>query len=358
MSISRSLVMLVLASQMSCTSLECGDGTIEQGGQCVPADETIGSGACGPGTKLEGDQCVPNVECDPATTMAVMDPDTGAVTCVALGTGCGQPISCPPPDAGTQTVCGQIFDLDDQSAFAQGGPGGANGSDCAAGAGSDGPCGLAMQVFDAQQFVANPQTATPLPNAGITIDDCGRFRIESIQVPGTTVLLGIGVDDAGSADMGPGGQTNAVGIAVPKDIGAATQGVEDYIVSSTTTDKWAASGGPTIADGIYVDLFRAHLTGLASQAGVTVTKSNATIHPNDFYFQAAEQVRETVDPASQMTGANGAALLVHQNGLGYAGQGGLQAGCAWEQHIAASVPNIVFVQVTRPTDASGMTCAQ
>jgi hypothetical protein len=354
MSTFRWLAVLVVATQVNCTSLECGDGTIEQGGTCVPADETIGSGACGPGTKLEGDQCVPNVVCDPTTTMAVTDPDTGAVTCVAIGTGCGEPITCPPPASGTQTVCGQIFDLDDQSAFAAGG---AMGSDCGSGA-TDGPCVLSMQVFDAQEFVADPTTAQPLPNDGITIDDCGRFRIDSVQVPGTTVLLGLGFDDAAATDMGPGGVTNAVGIAVPKEIGQATQGVEGYIASSTTTDAWAASGGPAIGDGIYVDLFRAHLTGLGGQAGVTVTKGAATIHPNDFYFTADEQVRETVDTTSQMTGVNGAALLVHQNGLGYAGTGGLADGCAWEQHIAASVPNIVFVQVTRPTDASGKTCAQ
>jgi len=115
---------------------------------------------------------------------------------------------------------------------------------------------------------------------------------------------------------------------------------------------------PTIAAGIYADIFRAHATGLAGQAGVTVTKNGGTIHPKDFYFAAADATKDTIDASSQMTGVNGTALIIGQNGAGYAGMGGLATDCVWAGGFAASVAGIVFVQVTRPIGAPGKTCAQ
>src|SRR5439155_26452443 len=127
----------------------------------------------------------------------------------------------------------------------------ATGTKCAAGA-TTGPCALRIDAYDAQQFAMNPTTAQPLANGGVYIDDCGRFRVTDISIP-STPLIGLGIDDANAANMGPGGVTNAVGIALPvtatSSMGTASDGVEDWIVKSSTTDAWAASGGPTIAQG-------------------------------------------------------------------------------------------------------------
>ena len=350
MSISKLLTIFLTG----CASVVCGPGTIQREGTCEPADETVGSGACGPGTTLEGDSCVPTIQCDPSTTMPVVDPTTGQTTCVAIGNDCSAPIACPPPTPGNQTLCGQLYDLDDQTPFAVAG---AKGDPCMPGA-TSGPCAIAIEAFDAAAFVSDPTNTPPLATGGVEIDDCGRFRLDSVQVPATSPLIGLGFDDADMTARGPAGLTNSIGIAVAKDSGVATQGIEGYIAASTTTDAWAASGGPTIDQGIYADIFRAHLTGLDPQAGVTVLKGAGTIHPNDFYFAANDTTRETIDTTSQMTGANGTALLIGQNGLGYNGMGGLQTDCVWTNEFAASVPNIVFVQVTRPTDQPGHTCAQ
>jgi hypothetical protein len=79
------LLLAVPALQGSCTTVECGPGTIERGGKCEPADVVTNAGTCGPGTTLEGDQCVTTVVCDPATSMPVVDPMTGITTCVGIG---------------------------------------------------------------------------------------------------------------------------------------------------------------------------------------------------------------------------------------------------------------------------------
>ena len=40
-----------------CKSVDCGEGTTERDGTCVPSSETIGTAKCGPFTELHGDVC-------------------------------------------------------------------------------------------------------------------------------------------------------------------------------------------------------------------------------------------------------------------------------------------------------------
>ncbi len=376
----RTAILLGLTSLLgtaSCNNVTCGPGTIERGGKCEPADVSTGTAACGPFTMLEGTQCVPMFPptvCDPATTAPDTDPTTGVTTCIGTGGGgCSAKLACPAGSAGgKQTICGQIYDLATGMKFAA--PM-ATGAKCAAGA-TSGPCALAIQAYDAQQFATNPATAQPLANGGVYIDDCGRYRLTDVSIP-STPLIGLGFDDANTANMGPPGVTNAVGTATPvtatSTMGTASEGVEGFIVTMATTDGWASSGGPTVGSGIYTALFRAHMCDMsgtctgdpfATEAGVTITKSGTPQPSNDYYFQAADTTLTTIDSAATATGANGAGLYIgaalSDGFFAYSGTGGIAdtTNCQWEQHAAASLPNIVLVQIFRPQNKPLHTCTQ
>ncbi|MCX5748580.1 MAG: hypothetical protein NT062_39530, partial [Proteobacteria bacterium] len=151
------------ATLLGCNNVDCGAGTIERAGTCMPADVTVGDAKCGPFTMLEGDQCVPTLPptvCDDSTTTPELDPATGVITCIGTGGGgCDATFACPAPtDATTQTICGQLFDLESGSKFRA--PG-AMGTPCSAST-TDGPCSLAIAAYDALAFGSNPQTAPKL----------------------------------------------------------------------------------------------------------------------------------------------------------------------------------------------------
>jgi hypothetical protein len=354
------LVFAASFAAASCTSVECGPGTIERAGECAPADVTTGTGMCGPGTKLEGDRCVSTIECDPATSMPMVDPVTGQTTCVGIGaSGCA---ACPLPASPTkQTICGQIYDFESDLPFRDAG---ATGQRCPSGA-TSGPCALKITAYDAIAFGTNPMTATPLNVSDVCIDDEGHYRLQDIDVP-PSPLIGLGIDDAAMADAGPMGITNAVGIAVPKIGMSATGGVEHWIVRPSTTASWQASGGPPIANGVFAGVFRAHAcpasgcTGdpLAPQAGVVFVKPTGV----PYYFGASESIRATIDPVAFMTGANGTGLLtgVSLADGAFSGTGGIldTIDCLWEQHAAVALPYVVFIQIFRKQSQIGKTCAE
>ncbi|MCW5806781.1 MAG: hypothetical protein KIT31_30760 [Deltaproteobacteria bacterium] len=343
-----------------CKELECGVGTIDKNGTCVPADETVSDAKCGPFTELRGDVCVPifpPTQCDDGTTAPDVDPATGVVTCIGTGGGgCNAPLACPQPADGKQTICGQIYDLKDDSKFAA--PD-ATGAQCTE-ATATGPCSVDIHAYDAIVFGTNPQTAPKLPPTdqpgGVYVDDCGRFRIENISVP-SGPLIAIGVDDA---TVGPMGSIGASGFATLKVPGTATRDTELFVANIATVGAWQASGGPPVTGGMAISIFRSSKTGRTPQAGVTVTKSGNTIPNNDFYFTANETNRGTIDPNATATGANGTALITGAaigDGLVFsAQQGPLPPECKWETHGAVSLPFILFVQIYRPTNNGAMTC--
>lgn len=342
----------------SCQSVDCGDGTVERGGACVPADEVVGAAMCGPFTELQGDKCVPMfppTECDPATTMPTTDSATGVTTCIGTGGGgCNAPFACPAPVAGKQTICGRIYDFENDQPFAAAG---ATGAKCMAST-TDGPCSLGIKAYDAIAFGTNPGTAVPLSTGAIYIDDCGRYRVPDITVP-SGPFIGLGIDDADMAKQGPMGTTNTVGVAIPKTASMATKDFEVWVVKKSTTDQWATSGAPPLANGYYVNVYRQHPTGTANQAGVTNTRGGSPNTANDYYFQAGQASRQTIDPAATVTGMNGTALVTNAavaEGPTYGGSGAIPASCVWESHAGASLPFIVFIQVFRPANAIAQTC--
>ena len=92
--------------QAGCTQVDCGDGTIDRGGNCQPADRMVGSATCGAGTHLgTSGTCEPDYPADDVrrgTTGQVIDPDTGVITCKGTGGGdsCDRTITCPTPSTG------------------------------------------------------------------------------------------------------------------------------------------------------------------------------------------------------------------------------------------------------------------
>ena len=65
----------------------------------------------------------------------------------------------------------------------------------------------------------------------------------------------------------------------------------------------------------------------------------------------------SVDAAATTTAGNGTALFTAATlGQAYSGAGGIPPECAYSSHAGVSLPFILFVQVARPTNATGMTC--
>jgi hypothetical protein len=355
-----------VAAQPGCTTVTCGVGTIERNGECAPSDQAFGSATCGSGTTLVGDRCVSTVMCGDGTTPQVGS--DGSVTCEST-TGqadCSVQLGCTAPDTGKMTICGQLYDIETMQPFRGSG---AMGNPCTT-ATADGPCALRMDAFDAYDFASHPGTATPLQTGGTYLDDCGRFEFKNIPMP-TSPFVGLGFDDKDAANMGPGGVTNAVGVAMAFSADAAYR-LDGYIASQTTTGKWETSGGPPVSDGVFVMLFRKHkcspdgtCTGdpTTPQEGVQVYKNTIAVPNNDWYFSDTDAQHTTVDDTLTSTGPNGTALITGASvtdQLAWWGMGGISdtANCQWEKHAGASLPGIVTFQINRPQNIPGHTCNQ
>jgi hypothetical protein len=269
-------------------------------------------------------------------------------------------LSCPAGSTGTkQTICGQLYDLKDGARFQAD----TSCAPCASTPTGTGPCSLKITAYDALSFAMNPAGAPALAAAETFLDTCGRYRMRDVDVAdtGSTFLV---IDDASSS--GATGNTVPVAIAVASAGATATMNVEAWIVASTTTGAWEASGGPALSGGIYFPIFRAHadkpgVDRFANQAGVTVTKYASPIGSSDYYFGAAALVRTTIDAVATSTGANGSGIVTGASlldGTVYSGNGGLAdaVNCRWETKAGASMPAIVFVQVFRPTNQVSKTC--
>lgn len=344
------LVVAVLAVVPGCNrSLECGPGTFEVDGVCVAGDN-VEPATCGPFTELVAGQCVPMFPptvCDNASTTEELDTGTGVTTCIGTGAG----FACEQPAAGKQTICGQLFELETGAVFTDGN---ASCTPCGTPT-ATGVCSLKLRALDAVAFAANPQDpAAELESGPVVLDDCGRYKIPDITVP-TGPFVGVGIDDAAQAMQGPGGTTNAIGLATPTAPNTAVKDFEAFVAPASVTTAWANSNGPPIANGIFVAIFRAMRTGQTNQAGVAILRGAMPIPDDDFYFAGVP--RTTIDDNASTTSANGTALVIDATLDGYIGAGGLPSECIYEGHAGVSLPFVLFIQIFRPTDASGQTCA-
>jgi hypothetical protein len=353
----------------ACKGIECGTGTIERDGTCAPSDKTVTTAECGPFTTIMGDQCVPIYPptiCQPGTTTEDTGSD-GVTTCIGTGgpAGCSADIPCPNPASGKQTVCGQIYNFKDNTKF----QGAATGAVCA-GTETTGPCALQILAYDAINFAGDPMTP-PQMVGKVVIDDCGRYAVEDITPPGTA-FLALGFDDRGQP-LGPSGVTVTAGVALPTAADTKTPGFEAFVLDQSVIGTWTASGGPPFAMGIYASVFRQHACDVsgsctndpsALQSGAQITKNSAVNMANDYYFKASDgMTRQNLDPAVTATSANGTGLLTNamvMEGLAYSGTGGITdtTNCQWENHAAANVPGLLFIQIYRKVAKLGKTCTE
>jgi len=366
--LSAALAAVVATYTSGCTTVSCDQGTIERNGKCEPSDINTDPAICGPGTVLVGDRCESSIMCGSGTAPQPDPSDPTKTICVGTGIGsipCNATLPCPQAATGKQTICGQLYDITNGSAFANG----TDGTQCD-GTGS-GPCALSVTPYDAIDFGEHPGSAAPLANDSTYIDNCGRYQVRNIT-PGGSPFIGLGFDDAGSAARGPGGVTNTTGVATPVIPGTSTKDLEAWIAPKATTDMWATNG-PPVSGGIYVAIFRAHKCDanrtctpdekVQNQPGVTITKSGSTVPSSDYYFPPTQTDHTSIDPTATATGSNGTGLLTGasvDDSLIYSGTGGIMdtVNCTWERKAAASLPFIVFFQVYRPTNTTGHTCTQ
>jgi hypothetical protein len=355
------LLASLLALSASCKNIECGDGTAERDGACVPANETIGTATCDlTTTVLNGTVCTAKVkrECDPDTTEDVVDIN-GVHICIGTGaTGCSAKLACQAPTDGKQTICGQLYDFENNEPFAN--PG-ATGTPCAAGA-TTGPCALTIKAYDAVVFAMTG--GGELTTDPVYIDDCGRYRVPEVTQPGPPGFIALGIDDT-APPVGPSGVTNAIGVTTTAAPNTATRDFEAFIVKASTYMGWATSGAPALTAGLYAPVYRGHKTGTDLASNVVVTFAPMSMPTNmmtnkdrDFYFGASATTRTTLDPAANATGANGTALFSGATlAEVYSGAGGgIPSTCLWEVHAAQAIPGIIFIQIFRPMNFPGMTC--
>jgi len=350
-------------ANLGCEAVNCGDGTIEQNGSCVPADDNPGSAQCGPGTVLgAGGKCEPElvVVCDEGTTTEQVDPDTGVVTCVGTGgvTDCSQSIACPAPSPGKITICGQIYDTETGLAIAE--PG-ASGAPCA-GVTAEGPCSLKVQFFDALEFAMGPTSAVPKePAGGLVVDTCGRFR--GADLPEASFgFMGVAVDDA----TGQPDDHKLTGVALANGDALPARGFHVYATRKETDDAWTTTsgiGGQTFsARGVLALIFLHNGASdvLRPIANVQIRKGANPITNNDYYFtDATPTTRSTVDTAAgrSTTGPNGTGLVTgFPSPDNYTGAGGEPAGCQWPQNLAGAIPGVVFVQHKDAVTPGGVKC--
>ena len=351
------VVALVGFANVGCDAVDCGTGTIEQNGTCVPADDQPGSAQCGPGTVLGASgKCEPEVVvvCDPDTTREEVDPETGEITCVGTGTqtGCAADLPCSEPSAGRLTICGRLYDTQtDQPIQAAG----ATGAPCTATT-ADGPCSLRIQFFDALQFAMGP-TSTPelTPAGGLTVDDCGRYRAIDLP-PSSFTFMGIAVDDASGAPD----RYKLTGVALPDAEALPARGFRAYATRNQTDTAWTSTSGISgqsfATRGVLAAVF--HYRELPV-SGVQARRNSQPITADDFYFTDTTAMRDTVSPAGgqAITGANGTALIINApSPTNHDGAGAEPAGCQWPNSLAASIPGVVFVQIKEARTAGGVIC--
>ena len=351
-----SVVMLVpAASQFACQTIECGEGSIERDGVCVPAEDGTDSVNCGPGTIVGASGlCEPELEstvCDPETTVAILDPETGVTTCYGTATGCGTRLACGTADPGRVSVCGQLYDLATDAPIQVDGTLSRRCDDPEAI--QEGPCLLDIKFYDALQFAANPNT-TPLTYDELFVDECGRFKATNIVRP-SLGFLGIGIDD----ETGAPDTYRRTGTAFPVSSGQARNGEEVYVVETSDEQAWSSQAGLTAGNGFFEQgaFMVVYYDGDTPVEGVTITEAGNTEPANDFYFSdTSATTRTMIDPDLTATGINGAGIKTMSSLAEHSGTGGERDGCTWSTAQGAAIPTVIFFTTRHLEITAGMEC--
>jgi hypothetical protein len=333
--------------------VECDEGTIEVDGRCK-FDGAFNDTRCGPGTHLEGGVCVPDLPptiCEEGTTEEVVNKD-GVIVCEGTGTDtCAAEIKCPSPRAGRVSICGRLWDIETQLPIQNGDAETPAQPIVCASVDQGGPCTREVRVYDALAFASNPDTPQ-LPNDGVVIDECGRFKIDNVMLP-FSGAIGVAVDDVQGDDYA------TTGIAFFADSGERRTQTRAYSTTHATAQIWTDTASPPFAPatfaekGVIVAIFR-DPDGVPVE-GVKITASGGTRPADDYYFADEDEQLTTVD-TRDATGPNGAALLVSSSLGEHSGTGGELFGCTWQSALAIAIPGVVFAQDKVLVDASDKPC--
>lgn len=352
----------------SCLERECGEGTIEEDGFCVPATGIPELGNCEAGTHFDTGlmACIPDLpptECDPDTTEAVVD-ENGVIQCKGIGGvgDCTTEITCPQPDSGRMTVCGQLYDIASNQPLV-----GEVGSTarCPVDGSGVGVCKLELKYYDALAFANNPAGTPELATeddaddggGGVVtyLDNCGRFKAHNI-VPPQLGFLAIGSDDH---DRVAEDTYVRGGVAMPAAANVRRTEVSLHATTHDIDQMWTTSAGNPFPNGqtfvergVYLPIF---LHGDTRVPGVKITNAGAVEPLKDYYFSdATEGAITTVDETTPLseTGINGAGLMVDVALSPKSGVGGEPAGCEWPEDLGAAIPGVVFIQERHAVDSS------
>lgn len=352
MSLLTGLAMAAGASNVSCSTIDCGEGTVERDGVCFPANTDPDVAECAPGTVLGSMGCEVEepTQCDPQTTQEQLDPETGITTCVGTGGDCTSEIGCPAPDSNKASLCGRLWDVETDTPLTASG----TGTQCAAPFPATGPCSIDLKFYDALDFAIDPAQAVPLtPEGGVYLDDCGRYR--GFNMPRANFgYIGIATDDA----MDTADRHRLTGVATSNAFASPGTEFRAYVTKITTDELWTeglALTGSTLAQrGVLAITF--HYKEVP-RSGVQVRRNGALIPNDDYYFTDLDAQRTAASLTPTVTGANGTVLVVNSDkAIGHDGTGGEPGTCLWPSNLAAAIPGVVFVQLKEAETSGGAAC--
>jgi len=337
-----------------CDGVECGEGTVERGGDCVIDQTLIDTCKCGTGAHFdaEEEQCLPDhapAVCNTETTVEeIID---GDVTLCNGDCGGGCPSACPPPAAGHVTVCGELIDVETGARITS--DGGGTGADCdeIPIAERTGPCLLEVAIHAGLEWPA------PASIGDVEVDDCGFYVAANVPAPGLGLVM-LSLDDAEGTSSAETWVATATAAAVSSGERLVAQ--KAYAVRRSTDSAWTTAAGSPFGGLTFSEkgvlafrFFRADI----SIEEVTITRSpEGVVEDSDFYFSdTGRQTWATIDPAQDDTGVNGVGFIVDTPLADHRGQGGLPE-CTWPTVLRRSFPGLVLVEEIYAVSPGGGPC--
>jgi len=263
-------------------------------------------------------------------------------------------LPCPEPSSGKNTLCGQVLDFETNQPIAVADPTGRSCEEIPAGE-RNGPCSMSVAIYDAIGFAQNPTGTQPLPVDSVTMNDCGRYVAVGIPTPALGYVA-VAIDDAAGSQDDTWVQTANIYAIGPGD--RLDRGL--YAVAATTDVEWTATAGDPFAGetfathGVGAEIY---ICGGEPLAGVQLGNDGGVDPAHDFYFSDSDPwTRSTIDPAQNVTGADGTVLLAESAVVDHTSST-LQCGsCVWEPAPVKAIPGLALVAEHIAVDDNGNPC--
>ncbi len=337
-----------------CGGVECGEGTVERGGDCVSEETPSNTCVCGLGTHFDDDLgvCVADYApavCNAETTVEVIR-DDNVILCKGDCSG-GCPPACPLPAVGHVTICGQVVSIETTGRIDADGGGTGMRCDEIPVEERTGPCLMKLSVSDGIDW---PISSDALD---VTLYDCGYFAVTNIPAPASGRLL-LTVDDADGSAAEEWVPTASM---LDVEAGERVESVNAYGLRHSTDQAWTESagwpfGGATFSEkGTLAMIF---LRGDTPVDFVQIVRSPGGVEADDdYYFSDSDRyTRSTITLSQYATGHDGAGLIVNSPLVDHGGSGGLPDLCVWPWEPAASIPGVLMVTERRAARIGGGLC--